>query len=285
MRRALRSPHRKSMNLIERTAIAVRHAPALERADWLWKLVRPAYDRTLAKFAERHGLQRMINGSDSFYLSPISRGFIAEEYEPEVWHRIMREVRPGDRIVDAGANFGLYTLAFAGRTGTAGHVTAFEPDPDSASALEANIRVNGWQSRITVVRAAVGDVNGETRFAGARGVESRIEAGRTPNPDAITVPIVTLDSAIGKEQIDVLKIDVEGFEEQVLRGGRTTLASASRGPRAILIEVHPFAWSDLGTASAGMLALLAACGFRVENMTGDEVREIGDYGHVIALRR
>jgi FkbM family methyltransferase len=273
------------MNPIERASIAVRHSSALERADWLWERVRPAYDRMLATIAGRRGLVRVINGTDTFRLSPISRGFIADEYEREVWRRVMSEVRPGDRVVEVGASFGLYALAFAGRAGSEGHVTAFEPDPQSASALKANIRVNGWQTRISLVRAAVGAANGEIRFAAARGMESRIATRNDSNQDVITVPIVTLDSAIGDGRLDLLKIDVEGFEEQVLRGARTILTSANRRPRAILIEVHPFAWSDAGTTSASLLGLLGECGFEVENMAGAKVREISEYGHVIALRK
>ncbi|HYL57842.1 MAG TPA: FkbM family methyltransferase [Candidatus Acidoferrales bacterium] len=273
------------MNPIERASIAVRHLPALERADWLWKRVRPAYDRMLSTLAGRRGLERVINGSDSFRLSPLSRGFVAEEYEPEVWNRVMREIGSGDRVVEVGASFGLYTLAFARRIGSGGHVTAFEPDPQSAAALEANIRVNGWQDRVTVVSAAVGAENGKVRFAAARGMESHIATAGDSSRGAILVPLVTLDSVVADRRIDVLKIDVEGFEEQVLQGARTILTTANRRPRAILVEVHPFAWSETGTTSSSLLALLRESGFRVENMTGDEVREIGEYGHVIALRQ
>src|SRR5271154_2494323 len=170
------------MNLLERASVAIRHTPALERADWLWDRVRPAYDRMLATVARARGLERVINGTDRFRLSAQSRGFIAEEYEPAVWNRVMREVRAGDHVAEVGANVGLYALAFAGRVGTAGHVTAFEPDPESSLALEANISINGWEDRVTVIRAAVGESNGQVRFAAARGLESRIET-RPHSPD------------------------------------------------------------------------------------------------------
>ena len=137
------------MNILERAGVAIRHASALERADWLWDRVRPAYDRMLATVARNRGVERVINGTDRFRLSAQSRGFIAEKYEPAVWRRVMREVRAGDHVAEVGASMGLYALAFAGRVGAAGHVTAFEPDPESTSALEANIGVNGWQDRIT----------------------------------------------------------------------------------------------------------------------------------------
>ena len=192
------------MNILERASIAIRHAPALERADWLWDRIRPAYDRVLSTIARTRGVERVINGTDRFRLSAQSRGFIGEEYEPAVWHRVMRVVQAGDHVAEVGASMGLYALAFAGRVGATGHVTAFEPDPVSASALEANIAVNGWQDRVTVIRAAVGKSSGQVRFAAARGLESRIETRPEICDGVITVPMVTLEDALAGDRIDLI---------------------------------------------------------------------------------
>ena len=273
------------MNLLERASVAIRHAPALERADWLWDRIRPAYDRMLATVARSRGLERMINGTDRFRLSAQSRGFIAEEYEPAVWGRVMREVRAGDHVAEVGASVGLYALAFAGRVGAGGHVTAFEPDPESASALEANIGVNGWKDRLTVIRAAVGQSSGQVRFAAARGLESRIETRSDGDDGVITVPMVTMDEALAGRRIDLIKIDVEGFEQHVIEGAQSILTQERGRPRAILVEVHPFVWAETGTTSASFLALLDEMGFKVEDMQGAPVSSISEYGHVIALRK
>jgi FkbM family methyltransferase len=273
------------MNILERAGVVIRHAPALERADWLWDRVRPAYDRMLSTIARKRGLERVINGTDRFRLSALSRGFVAEKYEPAVWGRVMREVRAGDHVAEVGASMGLYALAFAGRVGVEGHVTAFEPDPESISALEANVSVNGWQDRVTVIRAAVGQRNGQVRFASARGQESRIEVRPDVRDGVIAVPMVKIDDAFAGRRIDMIKIDVEGFEQQVLEGARTILTEERRRPRAILVEVHPFAWTDAGTTSASFLGLLDGMGFRVEDMQGAAVSSITEYGHVIALRK
>ena len=273
------------MNILERAGVAIRHAPALERADWLWDRIRPTYDRMLSTVARNRGLERVINGTDRFRLSAQSRWFIAEKYEPAVWGRVMREVGAGDHVAEVGASIGLYALAFAGRVGAAGHVTAFEPDPDSISALEANIAVNGWQDRVTVIRAAVGQCSGQVRFASARGQESRIEIRPEVCDGVIAVPMVTLDDALAGQRIDVIKIDVEGFEQQVLEGARKILTKERQRPRAILVEVHPFAWADADTSSASFLSLLDEMGFRVEDMEGAPVSSITEYGHVIALRK
>ena len=101
----------------------------------------------------------------------------------------------------------------------------------------------------------------------------------------ISVPMVTLDDALAGRRIDVIKIDVEGFEQNVIQGARSILTNERARPRAILVEVHPFAWAEIGTTSASFLALLDEMGFRVEDMQGAPVSSISEYGHVIALRK
>jgi FkbM family methyltransferase len=271
------------MNLLERMTIAIRHAPGLDHADWLWSRVRPLYDRALrASYGER-GLERVINGTDRILLSPASRGFVATTYEPEVWRRIMREVRSGDVVVEVGASIGIYTLAFAGRVGAQGRVVAFEPDSESSAALRANVAVNGYQTRVTIRDEAVGASAGRASFAAGRGVESRIAISGDARDGSVEVPLVALDDAFAGAGIDILKIDVEGFEQPVLSGARRLLADHARRPRAILIEMHPFAWNAVGTTPGSIPSQLAALGYRVEDMQGRSVAAVDDYGHIVAI--
>ncbi len=271
------------MNPLERISGAIRHAPALEHADWLWKRVRPIYDRILsASFAER-GLNRVINGTDRIVLSPLSRHFVSETYEPEVWRVIMSRIQIGDTVAEVGASIGIYTLALAARAGANGSVVAFEPDPESAAELEANIAVNRWQNRVTVIRAAAGDGCGQVRFAAARGMESHIAVDRGEiSARSISVPLVTLDSVFPTSPVNLLKIDVEGFEEPVLRGAQRLLADPARRPRAIIVEVHPFAWGAVGTTSESILESLTRNRYRVASLAGEPVTRTTEYGHIVA---
>ena len=197
----------------------------------------------------------------------------------------MNEVRMGDRIVEVGAHIGLYTLAFARRTGPRGQVVAFEPERDNAETLESNIAVNGWQDRIALVRAAVGASSGSVRFAANFGCESHVLRVGEPAQSAVEVPMVTLDSHFPDARVDLLKIDVEGFEEPVMRGGMALLRDAKRRPRMILVEVHPFTWDAVGTTSDSLLGCLGECGYAVETVNGIPVSQIVDYGHVVAIPR
>jgi FkbM family methyltransferase len=273
------------MNRLERFAISIRHAPGLESASWLWSRVAPAYDLVLSAFTSERGLERVINGTDTIRLSPRSRAFVTETYEPAVWDRLMNEIRAGDRIAEIGANIGLYALAMAARIGAMGRVFAFEPDPENAAALEANVTVNQFRERITIVRAAVGAASGTVRFAAALASEAHVLADGETVPSAIEVPIVALDRVFHDGRIDLLKIDVEGFEEPVLRGAHELLRDRVRRPRMILIEVHPFAWQSVGTSSESLIAELEGVGYRIETVAGETVSLISEYGHIVAVPR
>jgi Met-10+ like-protein len=119
----------------------VRHCQVFRRADVLWDITRPFYDRTLALVA-RHGLQRNMNGSDLLRVHSSCRG-VQENYEPEVWSQLLNSLQPGDFVVDVGAHIGLYSVAMATRVGPQGKVYACEPDASNRKFLVEHIRLNG----------------------------------------------------------------------------------------------------------------------------------------------
>ena len=96
--------------------------------------------------------------------------------------------------------------------------------------------------------------------------------------------MVTLDEIFGQRRVDVIKIDVEGYEEKVLEGGRSLLQDHARSPRRIYIEVHPFAWNGVGTTDSSLLHLLKHVGYCVFDLGGQPVRKIESYGEIIAYK-
>lgn len=268
------------MHPVERFAIAVRRSPVLSRADAFWRLVRPAYRGLLGRFG-RGGLVRTINGTDPIRVVPDLYELL-ETYEPRVWGAIMREIRPGDSVADIGANIGLYTVAMARRAGPGGRVYAAEPDDATLRLLARQVELNRVDSRVTILPAVVGDEEGTVAFTGGRQSESHVAAEAT-GPGA-RVRSVTLDTIFADARLDVLKIDVEGFEVHVLRGARRLLHDRARAPRTIFIEVHPAAWGQYGVAGDALLDLLASCHYRVRDLDGAIVREITGYGEIVARR-
>jgi FkbM family methyltransferase len=266
------------MKPFEKISTTVRHLPLLERADWLWEAVRPVYERALRSLGQR-GLERIFNDSDRILISPEARS-TGEKYEPEVWQALMAELQAGDTFVDIGAFIGLYAIAVALRLGREGRVVAFEPDSRNFSLLSKHVRLNRVEEQTKLYHAAVSKLAGRFPFLADGSSEARlVSSGRE---QAEFVEVVTLDEIFAGQRIDILKIDVEGHEEKVLRGGQMLLRQRSCRPRAIFIEVHPYAWSSVGTQSADLLDLLNGAGYRVQSLDGEPVHSIERYGEIVA---
>jgi FkbM family methyltransferase len=136
-------------------------------------------------------------------------------------------------VVDVGANIGYYMLLFESAVGAAGRIVAFEPEPDNLVELRANVEGNALNN-VAIHPVAVGSRSGTVAFA--RGINGgvREDAGAMTGNE-IQVPVVTLDDAL-TGPVDLIKIDVEGYEEEVLLGATKTL-QAHRP--ALFVEIHP----------------------------------------------
>ena len=151
-------------------------------------------------------------------------------YEAMVWLEqeeqqdleILRDLlKPGQSFVDCGANIGIWTLVAASAVGEEGKVYAFEPNPYTFEKLDKNISLGTWESRVKLFDAAVGSRNINLPFQCDR--SHNVSSISTPSEASITVPVVTLDSILKDTRIDGIKIDVEGFELEVLQGAETIL--------------------------------------------------------------
>jgi FkbM family methyltransferase len=164
--------------------------------------------------------------------------------------------RPGDCVWDVGANVGAYTRQFLELVGPAGHVIAFEPIPENAIVL----RSLAPEPQLTVVEAALADHDGMTSFV-ISGKTSRGISHIGESPDGLNVRVARGDSIFeeGILKPDVIKIDVEGFEGDVLNG----LPNVLKGTRCLVIEVHFAAMSRRGMPNESMriLGLLRDQGF------------------------
>ncbi len=153
---------------------------------------------------------------------------------------------PGSVVFDVGAHHGLLTVLFCRWTGPTGHVHAFEPSPPNVLALDANIALNHLQN-CTRQFVAVGSTTGIAEMNG--------ESVATRNIASRTVPQMELDQYCCSENIqkvDVIKIDVEGFEGNVLRGAKKLLA---RRPK-IALELHLDDLAKFNDSTEAVLDLL-----------------------------
>jgi FkbM family methyltransferase len=164
------------------------------------------------------------------------------------WRRALRR---GGLFIDVGANVGAYTI-WAAELGA--EVIALEPAPDTFRLLQENIALNGYP--VTAVRAAAGDHCGTARFTAG------LDAGNRVAPDGPAVTeLVTVDSLLGDRRATGMKIDVEGFEIDVLRGAARALAEHRIG--LIQIEWNEMSLFTVGADRGPVAELLAGYGYRL----------------------
>lgn len=171
--------------------------------------------------------------------SPMMLARALRAYEPEKAASLRAALRPGMTFVDVGGNKGDFALLAARLLGGDGRVLCVEPEPENASWIRKSATRNRYET-IEVIAAALADRDGEdTLFLGAKSGWHTLVAGDA-HVGAVTVPIRTLDSLLrerGIERVDVVKIDVEGGEDRVLRGAADALSGEH--PMTLLLDLHP----------------------------------------------
>ncbi len=158
---------------------------------------------------------------------------------------LLHLLRPGDLFIDAGANVGSYTVLASRVCGA--HTIAFEPDPGTADFLRRNIAVNAIDDIVTVEQVAVGPVDGEVCFTTGKDTTNQVSDHTHENTQMVRQ--VTLDSALSGCNPTMIKMDLEGYEEQALGGALEVL----KNPSVIAIEIE--------TVSNDAAKLLEAFGF------------------------
>jgi FkbM family methyltransferase len=197
------------------------------------------------------GFKINLNPSDG-YVS----GQIAGERtcEADVTPYFEKALRNAGVVVDAGANIGWYTLLSASRVERGGRVISFEPDETNFAYLAKSVSDNAF-TNVKLMKAALSDEVGSATLhlspiSSNPGMHSIAFEFATRS---ITVPTTTLDKAAFDEEIrmiDVLKVDVEGAEPRVLRGGISLLRGGCI--RQIFLEWTPECWLN----QADLISLL-----------------------------
>lgn len=142
-------------------------------------------------------------------------------------------VKKADTVVDVGANIGYYALLFKHYIGDNGRIIAFEPEPDNLAELRLNVDRSRFRN-IEIHPCAVGARGGTAVFA--RGINGGVMRGGSPAAAvADEVRMVALDEIL-KDPVHVIKIDVEGFEGEVLSGARRSI---ERWRPSLFLEIHP----------------------------------------------
>ncbi len=138
-------------------------------------------------------------------------------YEASMLKELSRYLKPDNTVVDVGANIGNHAIFFAGVSEA--NVIAFEPNPRSYSLLLKNAEANKLSERIKARCLALSDSVGLTSWAPSSNPHNLGAATLEPGHDAGDVVLRTMDSELKGLAPRLIKIDTEGMEAHVLRGG------------------------------------------------------------------
>jgi FkbM family methyltransferase len=190
--------------------------------------------------------------------APSYRNFATGLYETDVTRVLTSSLEVGACFVDLGASIGYYSLLASRLVGSKGRVYCFEPDLESFQYLQRNVVANSC-TNVELVNKAVADRNGPvswTRPGLERGFVSHETLGR------VSVDAVTLDSywaAIDWPAIDLIKLDIEGSEEDALIGMRECIRRNAK--LRLIMELNTQAIARSGSTLAHLVSTLVGLGF------------------------
>ena len=147
---------------------------------------------------------------------------------------MLHALRPDDLFVDIGANIGSYTVLGAGAVSA--HCISIEPIPDTYAQLIKNIAINGLGDKVQALNIGLGRAEGLLRFTGGLDTVNHVIGVDEEVADTIDVQVRTLDAVLDGIQPTLIKIDVEGFETEVMAGAERTLASPNL--LAVIMELN-----------------------------------------------
>jgi FkbM family methyltransferase len=145
---------------------------------------------------------------------------------------LLHVLQPGDRFADVGSNAGVYSILASGVRGA--ESWAFEPVPRTLEMLKENVLANDLGGLVHVVNKGLGERPGVLRFTVTLDSVNHVVVDGSEEV-GIEVEVSTLDNEV-TDAIDLMKLDVEGFELPVLRGGKKILED--RSLKAVIVELN-----------------------------------------------
>ncbi|OYR83523.1 hypothetical protein DJ84_08020 [Halorubrum ezzemoulense] len=236
-----------------------------------WKLVH--------LLSEKKQVHKITNHEISFWASTFTEFMRFRDHdlvgERLIIKDLLTTLNSNDIFYDIGANVGTYSCFIAAELGP-GKTVAFEPEPDNATHLKENLKLNDLDA--DVIQVALSDTDGTIDMAltGDEAGEGEHAIATDDNERTLEVETAKGDTIIeerGLPKPTVVKIDVEGAELSVLRGLRKTL---HENCRLAYVEVHPEKIKNFGGEACEVEAFLMGAGF--------EVTEISQRGGEIFLR-
>jgi len=171
-------------------------------------------------------------------------------------------VKPGEVVIDIGANVGFFTKRFARWVSDGGFVIAVEPETSNFRRLQWNLEKSGTAAVVRTVQGVAAERGGTLKLA----VNPIHPGDHKIAPEGVDVTAFTIDELVRKEpaaRVCLMKIDVQGAEERVLRGAQVTI---QRDHPAILVELDDEALRQMGSSAERVVTWLMNLGYVIQRL-------------------
>ena len=175
-------------------------------------------------------------------------------YDAPIINFLLKKSSPKNAVyLDIGANLGYYSVLFSRLAGSGGTVYAFEPEPNNFDILKKNIEKNHC-TNLKPFPVALGNKEEELTLGLYRSSNrGRHSLAKDFGFGTVKVPVKRLDDIINEEAIDVMKLDVEGYEPYVLQGAEKTLPKVN----SLILEFSPATISESNISTTDYINMLA----------------------------
>jgi FkbM family methyltransferase len=222
---------------------------------------------------KRHGIRYHVDLNEGIDFSI----YLLGAFEPGTRQTLEKLIRPGDIAFDLGANIGAHTLTMAKSVGPSGKVFAFEPADFAIEKLRRNLALNPFLEERTFPQQILLAAQSEQRAEREIYASWPLARSGTIHPkhrgrlvSAAHAVVDTLDAFVARcavPRLDVIKMDVDGYELPALQGATETL----RRFRPILVmEMSPYVHAERGYNFAEFVALLRDAGYFLTNADTQE---------------
>ncbi len=211
--------------------------------------------------------------------------------EDDVREMLLRDLKPGNNVLELGGNIGYYALMDAMIIGKEGKIIAFEPDHRNFELLKKNVSLNNMDEQIETHEAAISDTDEEKELAAQERsntsyIVSDKKAIRSETPvNTVKVKTINIYNLLQNScKIDFIRMDIEGHEVEVFNGLiRLLKEKPDLVPHKILFEAHHKVYDDEHHNMKEKLIEMFNFGYKVKTITAqnEKTSTIKDYGYKV----
>ena len=207
----------------------------------------------------------------TFFLDPATifaaAMYCPKGYEPEMRLTLKKYLPKGGTFVDVGANEGFFSILAGKIVGPSGKVVAVEPQSRLHEIILKNISLNKL-TNVSLIKSAISDVSGTAKISLApntnSGSSSMLQRTfyKLPTEEVKVITLETLLDSVKNKIVDLMKMDIEGFEYEVLLGSEKVLRT--KRIRAIALEMHSEIIKERGKKPSQIEKVLGDCGYQLD---------------------